>query len=265
MPPHHDLQPPPEALVRTLASSAAASLLFHPDFADAFTSHEDDGGVFSEQWRADESDDYSRLVAEVCSCLLLVPRASKSSGGGVGGGGGGELSSENDTNDQPEIDRNEAVIIHTGMDSSPAAPSSSPLSLPACYPRAKDRSQLLLSVVQLVDETAEEIACEMQKEPSHPAHKNRHLQGKGPIDSGSSRDLGEPPSSSSRRWCYDDALQRMTNGLWELACGVSMPIDAIGEDNRAAFLRIENAIRLVQEWLRRQWKRRKTQTIISSV
>ncbi|CAM9184941.1 unnamed protein product [Laminaria digitata] len=159
LPPHHDLQPPPKALVRTLASSAAASLLFHPDFADTFTSHEDDGGVFSEEWRADESDDYSRLVAEVCSCLLLVPRASKSSGGGGGGGGGGgELSSENDTNDQPEIDRNEAVTIHTGMDSSPAAPSSSPLSLPACYPREKDRSQLLLSVVQLVDETAEEIA-----------------------------------------------------------------------------------------------------------
>ena len=249
-PPHHDSQPLPEALVRILASSAASSLLFHPDFADALDSYAD-GGAFSEEWRSDESDDYSRLVAEVCSCLLVL-RAPKNSGGG-------EFSSENEANDQHETGRDEALLSNSGKEPSPAAPSWM-LLLPASYPRAKERSQLLLAVAEMIDETAEELVCGMQKGPSHPAHKSRHQQGEC-VDDDCLRQLRDPPSTPCSAWCYDGALQRMTSGLWELACGVSVPIDAIEEEDRVALLYIEKAARLVQEWLRRQWTRRRTRII----
>lgn len=212
--------------------------------------------MFSEEWRDDESDDYSRLVAEVCSCLL-VPHASQTHAGEV-------LSSENETNDQHETARNEALLSHAGKEPSPAAPLRM-LSPPACYLRAKERSQLLLAVAQMIDDTSEELACEMLVEPALPAHKNHHLQGKciPVVDSGCVRDSRDPPSSSSSGWRYHDALRRMTDGLWELASGVSMPIDAMTEEDRAAFLSIEEAVRLVQEWLRRQWTRRRTRILRS--
>ena len=331
--------PPPVALLRTLASSAAVSLLSHPDFSDAFTSsHEDgggfshvdggdfsheDGGVFSEAFRADESDDYSRLVAEVYSCCLLVPQQfSKNSGSGGEGFSSeheandqhktdridrheaGRFSSEHETNDQHKTDRidrhetggfssehetydqhktglidqddtdqNGSITFDTGTE--PSTPvvvqPSSPLSLPsACYLRAKERSQLLRSVAQLIDDTAEELLCGMQKEPPHPVHKN-HQQGRH-IDGGRFRESREPPSSSrtplrSRGACYDDALRQMTKGLWDLACDVSAPIDAIeeevpmhavAEEDRAALLCTETAALAVQGWARRQWARRRT-------
>lgn len=214
--------------------------------------------MFSEEWRDDESDDYSRLVAEVCSCLL-VPHASQTNGGE-------ELSSENETNnDQHETARNEELLSHADNESSPAAPLQM-LSPPACYSRAKERSQLLLAVAQLIDDTSEELACAMLVKPALPAHKKHHLQGKyiPVVDSGCLRDSRDSPlPSSNSGWRYHDTLQRMTDGLWELASGVSMPIDAMTEEERAAVLCIEEAVRLVQEWLRRQWTRRRTRIIRS--
>lgn len=210
--------------------------------------------MIAEEWRADESEDYSRLVAEVYSCLL-VPRAPKDSDGGG-------LSSESGTNDQQETSRIEALLSHTNTEPSPAAPSWM-LSLPVCYPRATERSQLLLAVAQLIDDTAEEVSCEMLAEPSHPAHKNRHLQGKFIDNSHVLWDFRDPPSSSSSGWCYHDALERMTIGLWELASGASMLTDPIEKEDRSALLCIEKAARLVQEWLRRQWARRRTRMIQS--
>lgn len=208
----------------------------------------------AEEWRADERDDYSRLVAEVFSCLL-VPCSSKNSGGGG-------FSSESQTNDQHKTCHTEALLLHTGTGPSPAAPSRM-LSPPACYPRAKERSQLLLAVAQLIEDTAEEVVCEMLVEPSRPAHRNRSLQGKIIDNSRVPCDFRDPPYSSSHGWCYHDVLQRITIGLWKLANGASMLTDPIEEEDRAALLCIEKAARLVQEWLRRQWARRRIRMIQS--
>ena len=175
----------PAALARALASSATASLLSHPDVAEGFAAGRADGG--KEDRRADvvEENDGDAYSR-------LVAEAYCSFLVVAGSGDGDRRFRENQANKKGGVDDERSAPTPPRSEVQPSQSSSScPQSTSRFVQLQTDeRLHFLRSFTELIEGTAEEITCGM---------------------------------GVSGYRC-DDAVRRMTNGLWEVARSQLMPV-----------------------------------------
>lgn len=205
----------PAGLLGALASSAAASLLSHPDIFELVgqnLSHDEEnesGGSVNDrprsgEWdgnggeRSNDEDCYSRLVAEAYCSFLLVSRNGEGRGGGDSDNGDGAKLSEGETSEpgcqQPEKGGEGKIsITATRRLQQPSSPSPTTLT--------NGRLQFLRSITELIDRAAEEI-----------------VRG---VDSCARLGGGK---------CFDTDVRRMTNDLWRLARRGMTPSATVRDD-----------------------------------
>lgn len=256
---HLALLPPPEALVRVLISSAVASLMSHSDIIHFIgTTHGFEGGdMLLEGWDAEGNGEYARLTGEIYALMLVLPMytypkydgyyVAKSSGDlpdtSMGEGGGRH---DNNHNTNGGFSRN---------DVEPSQVTVSQNLFPSdCCLQGGERLRLLWSVIQLTDETAEELVCSMLEKLSLP---NEKKESQGEYNASRSDQDDSSHTAVYGENDYVNIVQDMTRYLWELAWRASRPMDTEEEEGGGGVQYVDRAACLVQGWLRRQWGRRK--------
>ena len=207
----------PDTIARALASSAADTLLSHPDVLEAVSDTGEDL----------ETLEYASLVAEVCGVLLLVtPSVNSLIDGHHGETDGNQTKNSFGTPPHEELG-GDACLQHgaTKPPVSYPARSSSRNNL-----RAHERLGVLRLVVGRINATADELvrAMELQVSPHPP---EGHSSAFGPSDM-ICQGVGEREGCRSDFSCswprYQELLlvRSMTDRLWELAWSVSpLPMD----------------------------------------
>lgn len=213
-------------LVGALASSAAASLICHSAFEEEILRYCDNRSLPA--WEDGFNEGYGRLEAEVYGLVLTTPFST------------GMLGSDS----FEENHRAQQRIFPNNNASNSTSTEGGSIRRPTSCLRAREWSELLLSVLIRIEETAEEIVRILNASCS--SSDSRYSKRQENID-GFAKEIDFAA-------LYNGAIQLLAENIWELATSLSPPVDEEQEDGA---LRLDYAASSVQNRARRKLAQRR--------
>lgn len=236
----------PMNVIAALASSAAASLMSHPDFAETLlTAAVADDQPTPPAWDEERDRGYGRLVAEAYGAVLGAPFAS-----GVSPCDGALPLRADEENKHATQDTR---LVGNNSSSEHVSTEVPSWQCAGICVRSQERCDLLLSLLARTEDAAEELVCILEASCASAS---------GRIESGTEgreeqiRDGFADLVISTKR--YVGAMESLADDVWRLAVDVVSPNDDDGDGDA---LLIERAASVMQKRARGHLARKRWATM----